>query len=64
MPNKKTTKKTTKKKTTSKRPFTKKSSKESPVSQTFPPRFSTEGVQITGFRVEIYEYNPPVYEEE
>lgn len=61
MPKKKTTKKTSSPK---KRSYTKKKGKESNVSQTFPPRFSTEGVVITGFRVEIYEYTPPVYGED
>jgi hypothetical protein len=33
--------------------------KPKPKLQTFPPKFSTAGVRITGFRVEIDPYTPP-----
>lgn len=48
------------KKTTKKKPV-KKPSK--PKMQTFPPRFSTRGVRITGFQVEIWNHTPFVYED-
>jgi hypothetical protein len=49
----------------------KKKRKEKKVSQrqalrkpAFPPKFSTEGIQITGFTVQIWDYQAPVYEED
>lgn len=42
----------------------KKVTKKKPVKKAdFPPKFSTRGVRITGFRVEIHDHTPFVYED-
>ena len=49
-------KKTVKKKVSKPRP------KPKPQMQTFPPKFSTRGVRITGFNIEIWGSSVPSYE--
>lgn len=56
-------KKVTKKTSAKKAGIPKGTAKEKKSSQPFPPKFSTKGVKIIGFTVEVYDYTPPVYED-